>query len=265
MGGDVSGSHTDQTITLSVANGSLSTGGRGGGAWMPLAADHFRAPLGDVTLSGAAGGRALRLIRADGDTVRYEEVRPAASPRIEDYAGTYTSDELDVVLTLAVKDGKLVMRRRPADEFELRPVYTDDFQAGGGLGTVGLHEARTAGDGRGLRGAGARRSVSSPSRPGRRASTTLRPRVTRRAARGRSARPVQYCRHCPAILPRLALQTPGRLGAASVCTPAHAPRSSHRRSRSCEQTSERAGGTVRSGAEAVLPGSVGNTALVRGG
>ena len=122
--------HTDQTITLSVANGSLSTGGRGGGAWMPLAADHFRAPLGDVTLSGAAGGRALRLIRADGDTVRYEEVRPATSPRLEDYAGTYTSDELDVVLTLAVKDGKLVMRRRPADEFELRPVYPDDFQAG---------------------------------------------------------------------------------------------------------------------------------------
>jgi CubicO group peptidase (beta-lactamase class C family) len=130
--------HTDQTITLSVANGSLSTGGRGGGPWMPLAADHFRAPLGDVTLSGAAGGRALRLIRADGDTVRYEEVRPATSPRLEDYAGTYTSDELDVVLTLAVKDGKLVMRRRPADEFELRPVYADDFQAGGGggLGTV---------------------------------------------------------------------------------------------------------------------------------
>jgi hypothetical protein len=31
-----------------------------------------------------------------------------------------------------------------------------------------------------------------------------------------SARPVQYCRHYPAVLPRLALQTPGRLGAASV-------------------------------------------------
>ena len=31
-----------------------------------------------------------------------------------------------------------------------------------------------------------------------------------------SARPVQCCRHSPAALPRLALQTPGRLGAASV-------------------------------------------------
>jgi hypothetical protein len=114
---------------------------------MPLAADHFRAPLGDVTLSGAAGGRALRLIRADGDTVRYEEVRPATSPRLEDYAGTYTSDELEVVLTLAVKDGKLVMRRRPADEFELRPVYADDFQAGGGGGLGTVRFARGA-DGR---------------------------------------------------------------------------------------------------------------------
>jgi CubicO group peptidase (beta-lactamase class C family) len=128
--------HTDQTITLSVANGSLTTGGRGGGSWMPLAADHFRAPLGDVTMSGAARSRALRLIRPDGDTVRYDEVHAATSPQLDDYVGKYTSDELEVVLTLAVKDGKLVMRRRPADEFELRPVYADDFQAGGGLGTV---------------------------------------------------------------------------------------------------------------------------------
>jgi hypothetical protein len=87
-------------------------------------------------MSGAASARTLRVIRPDGDTIRYEEVHPAPSPRVEDYIGTYTSDELDVVLTLAVKDGKLVMRRRPADEFELRPVYADDFQAGGGLGTV---------------------------------------------------------------------------------------------------------------------------------
>ena len=39
-------------------------------------------------------------------------------------------------LIVAAKDGKLVLRRRPADEFELRPVYADDFQAGGGLGTL---------------------------------------------------------------------------------------------------------------------------------
>jgi CubicO group peptidase (beta-lactamase class C family) len=141
--------HTDQAITLAVAGGSLSAGGgRGGGSWTPLAADHFRAPLGDVALSGAAGGRMLRLIRADGDTVRYEEVPPAASPRLEDYAGTYKSDELDVVLTLGVKDGKLVLRRRPADEFELRAVYADDFQAGGGLGTVRF--SRSAGKVTGL-------------------------------------------------------------------------------------------------------------------
>jgi len=128
--------HTDQTVTVSVANGTLATGGRGGGPWMSLGSDHFRASMGDVTMSGAAGKRSLRLIRADNDTNRYEEVRPATSPRLEDYVGTYTSDELDIVLTVAVKDGKLVLRRRPADEFELRPVYTDDFQAGGGLGTI---------------------------------------------------------------------------------------------------------------------------------
>jgi hypothetical protein len=40
--------------------------------------------------------------------------------------------------------------------------------------------------------------------------------LTRPSRPGSSARPVQCCRHCPAALPRLALQTPGRLGAASV-------------------------------------------------
>jgi hypothetical protein len=42
------------------------------------------------------------------------------------------SDELDVQLVVALKDGALVLRRRPADEMAMRPVYTDDFatQAG---------------------------------------------------------------------------------------------------------------------------------------
>lgn len=135
--------HTDETITLSMANGSLGArvDGRGGGVWTPLRADHFRAPIGDVTMTGEAGSRALRLIRPDKDTIRYEEVSPATSPHLEDYVGSYTSDELDVVLTLTVKDGRLVLQRRPADEFELRPVYTDDFQAGGGFGTIRFSRA----------------------------------------------------------------------------------------------------------------------------
>lgn len=80
--------------------------------------------------------RTFSFVRPYGDTAVYEEVRPAASTvPLADYAGTYASDELDVRLVVVSKDGKLVLRRRPADEMELRPVYEDDFQAAG-LGTV---------------------------------------------------------------------------------------------------------------------------------
>ncbi len=132
--------HTDQTISLSAGDGSLTPaggrGGRGGAGWIAVAPDRFHSAQGDAVFSGVAGKRTFRLIRPDGDTIRYDEVRAAGSPKLSDYAGTYASDELDVKFIVAVQNGTLVLRRRPADEFELRPVYADDFQAGGGLGTV---------------------------------------------------------------------------------------------------------------------------------
>ena len=99
-----------------------------------------------------------------------------------------------------------------------------------------------------------------------------------RPARGRSARPLAVLPILPAILQRLALQTPGRLGRC-LCVRACACAASTRRARDEHETSMRrarpathacrlsfagssgrAGGAVRSGAVAVLPGSFGNTA-----
>ena len=74
---------------------------------------------------------------------------------------------------------------------------------------------------------------------------------------------MQYWRYSRPALPRLALQTPGCLGAASAC--ARDFRVLLVRSLSFADSSERAGGAVQSGAEAELPGSIGNSALVRGG
>jgi len=48
-------------------------------------------------------------------------------------------------------------------------------------------------------------------------SDGLRMNRSRAEPPGIFRRPVQCCRHCPAALPRLALQTPGRLDAASLC------------------------------------------------
>ena len=48
---------------------------------------------------------------------------------------------LGVRFVIALREGNLVLRRRPADEFELRPVYADDFQSGGGLGTLRFRQS----------------------------------------------------------------------------------------------------------------------------
>jgi hypothetical protein len=53
-----------------------------------------------------------------------------------DYLGTYVSDELEGSITIAQRDGKLVLQRRPYSELSLQPAYRDDFRAGGGFGSL---------------------------------------------------------------------------------------------------------------------------------
>jgi CubicO group peptidase (beta-lactamase class C family) len=133
--------HTDQAIQLVATESGLSTaaggGGRGSSSWTSLAADHFRAPQGDVVFSGSGGHRNFALIRAGGDTSHFEEVATARTPLpLADYVGTYVSDELETVFVVAQREGKLVLQRRPYDELSLQPVYQDDFRAGGSLGSL---------------------------------------------------------------------------------------------------------------------------------
>jgi hypothetical protein len=134
---------SDQAVTLVVADSGLvsaAAGGRGGGrggppAFQPTGPASFRAGQVDVAFSGATGRRSFAMIRG-ADTTRYEEVRPATQAvATRDYVGMYASDELEVKLEVLVRDGKLMIHRRPDDMLELRPSYADDFQAGG-LGTI---------------------------------------------------------------------------------------------------------------------------------
>ena len=130
--------HTDQVIALAASEGGLSSGaGRGASVWTSLASDRFMAPQGEARFQGAAGRRRLTLAREAGDTLHFEEVQPAgeAVPN-GDYLGTYVSDELEGSITIAQRDGKLVLQRRPYSELSLQPAYRDDFRAGGGFGSL---------------------------------------------------------------------------------------------------------------------------------
>ena len=130
---------SDQTISVSSENlvAVISgQGAKGGG--------RFNALRGDVSFSGSGSHRAFTNARPDGDTLVFDEVKPApAQVRLADYTGIYASNELDVRLVIGAKNGKLALRRRPADELELRPEYADDFQAGGGLGTLRFSRDRS--------------------------------------------------------------------------------------------------------------------------
>jgi len=139
---------TDQFVRLEASGDGLrmagGRGGRGGGgAFVPEGEARFHSGMGEAVFAASAPHRRFTLVRPSGDTAVFEEVPPApVSLEVNDFTGAYASDELDVRFTITARDGKLIMHRRPADEFELRPVYRDDFQptgrggGGGGLGTM---------------------------------------------------------------------------------------------------------------------------------
>jgi CubicO group peptidase (beta-lactamase class C family) len=128
--------HTDQTMKFAAAErGLTSEVGRRTITWAPLGGGAFSSEAGTLTFAGAGERRTGLLVRRDGDSTHFETVRPA-TVKNDDYAGVYVSDELDTRFTVTARDGKLYLERRPADSFELRPVYADDFQSGGGLGSL---------------------------------------------------------------------------------------------------------------------------------
>ena len=88
----------------------------------------------ELELDASGAVRAIRQATDDGDTVVYV---PAATAKLgaaalAEYAGTYRSDEAEGPYTIAVKDGALVLRLRPAFELALSPAYLDAFTAAGG-------------------------------------------------------------------------------------------------------------------------------------
>jgi CubicO group peptidase (beta-lactamase class C family) len=122
--------HTDQVITLRAADTALMATGTAPLA--PLSPTRFRSGTSTIAFTANGTRRSFVLVRANGDTAHFEEASPApATIRVSEYAGRYVSDELDVSLEIVGRDGALFVRRRPNDEFALRPTYADAFQARG--------------------------------------------------------------------------------------------------------------------------------------
>ena len=88
-----------------------------------------------VTAGGATwefdGRGGARVTDSFGTVDTFERV-PAATPTADNLkalAGTYSNDEAETVLTIAVDGDALVVRRRPDTTLTLTPVYADAFSA----------------------------------------------------------------------------------------------------------------------------------------
>ena len=77
------------------------------------------------------GGRPLRLRQIDEGSkpAIYEAVQAMTptSAQLNEYAGNYHSEELNVTYTLSVQGGKLALRRRRSIDMPLVPTFTDAF------------------------------------------------------------------------------------------------------------------------------------------
>jgi CubicO group peptidase (beta-lactamase class C family) len=131
---------TDVAMTFAGTDSGLTATGpnlRGAVVLRPSEPAEFRSGSMTARFLMRGSHRAATIALPNGDTSTVELVAPPARDLpLGDYTGTYTSQELDVQFRVAARDGKLYLQRRPADAFELRPIYADDFQAGGGLGSV---------------------------------------------------------------------------------------------------------------------------------
>jgi Beta-lactamase len=110
-----------------VSDGKLFFGGGTPYELKPLGPHRFQ-------ISGAVEllfeGRRATVLLPEGEKPRvFEKVDPItlSEAQLQDYVGTYWSEELGVYYRVLVKDGKLVLRRRKSSDLPLTPFMADSF------------------------------------------------------------------------------------------------------------------------------------------
>jgi len=119
---------------LTVKDGALEALGQ---RLKPVAADRFVPQAPGVEFhfppAVAGGGQEMRVIREGRDPELHRRVDPPASANLADFAGTYYSDELEAVWTMAVREGRLTAQILNNPPMELAIVKPDVFVVDQGL------------------------------------------------------------------------------------------------------------------------------------
>ena len=115
----LAGTTTEVGFAVSRASRGRASGGAGGG----------RAGGGG---GGRPEGRPALHLGGWNPQVHYHAAaaRPSAE-RLAEYAGTYSSDELDIAYRLRAEDRRLTLRHRKLGDIRLTPTFDDGFYGGG--------------------------------------------------------------------------------------------------------------------------------------
>jgi CubicO group peptidase (beta-lactamase class C family) len=132
-----------EPLTDAVMKVELDKDGRtlriAGNAVIPISATTFTVADGSrrAAFETGPGAGPVRMTESDGRSKSREWVAVAPfAPKpadLEAYAGRYHSEEIDTTYALSVEAGKLTVRFRPAQRFELAPVYADAFESEGNV------------------------------------------------------------------------------------------------------------------------------------
>ena len=121
---------TGEPLRVAVEKGTLRIGR---GAAVATSATTFRQGGAEITFDGegTSPSSRVRFANANGTREEFERVEPAKpdAAALAAYAGAYSSDEVEVTLTMAVEGRALVVSRRPDTKGPLTPVYADAFES----------------------------------------------------------------------------------------------------------------------------------------
>ncbi|MDQ2944428.1 MAG: serine hydrolase, partial [Acidobacteriota bacterium] len=121
-------------LSFTVSGGSLAALGR---TFRHTGTNRFEGSGAIITFDNSIGPTTVTIDRAGENFftgTRFEEVH-VADAALADYAGTYTSTELDATYRLAVANGSLVLRMNWNRPLKLSPIARDEFETGS-LGTL---------------------------------------------------------------------------------------------------------------------------------
>jgi CubicO group peptidase (beta-lactamase class C family) len=132
---------SEELVRTAIGEGKLRLAGFGFNAVLtPVERDRFRAPerglevVFDPSAQGMTTG--ITVTMDSYRPTKFAAMAPADTSHLDDYVGSYYSDEIDVVYRVSLRDRRLMITRRKFNPIQLTAAFRDGFVSASVLGTV---------------------------------------------------------------------------------------------------------------------------------